>query len=94
MNHEFGPEVAAVFKDKDLLEYGHRGREAPPRMRNDILKIGAKRSAPMQRLPRHVLIFKHCETGSCLSDATCRAKEQHALHLASTRSASGCHWTA
>ena len=43
VNYEYGPEVAALFKEKDLLEFGHNGMEAPLRMRNVILKIGAKR---------------------------------------------------
>ena len=43
VSHKYGPEVAAVFKDKDLLEFRHRGGEAPLRMRTDILKIGANR---------------------------------------------------
>ena len=39
----------------------------------------------MQRQPSQVLIFSHKQTGSCLTEVACRAKEQHALHKKSRK---------
>ena len=43
VSQQYGPEVAAIFKDSDLQEFVSCGRQPPLRMRNAILKVSAQR---------------------------------------------------